>query len=190
MPGTTRTTSLFTDPSRGADISPCGRYRYSLWRQWDPATLAVLWVMLNPSTADGTEDDATIRKVCTYARRWGAGGIRVVNLYPWRATNPADLPAGPEVHGEGDGSRNVEAILAAAEDAGRIIAAWGTNPGPLPNAPEHTLRLLEASGPERHRGDPPRLVEALKITKHGQPWHPLYVRGDVVPVPYTGSPMA
>jgi hypothetical protein len=171
--------TLFTAPGdaeRGAQISACGRYRYTLWRRWDFARPSVLFIMLNPSTADADHDDPTIRRCIGFADRWGAGGIRVVNLYPWRATNPRDLPKGLEVFGElPEGhERNAHAIRAAAADAGRIIAAWGAHPGPWPSQPMVVMGAL--------RG---RLVEALALTKDGSPRHPLYVRGDVQPIIYS-----
>lgn len=167
--------SLADIGDRGADISPCGRYRYTLWRRWDIDKPMVLWIMLNPSTADAAIDDPTIRRCMDFARRWDAGGIRVCNLYPWRATYPRDLPSGPEVGGAHTGilSNNDHAIISAASDAGRIIAAWGSNVGPWPMQRAHVRDLL------RHRH-----IEALRITKHGLPWHPLYVRGNVEPIPY------
>lgn len=166
---------------RGADVSAHGRYRYSLYRRWDYGKPAVLFVMLNPSTADADIDDPTIRKCIGFARRWNMGGVRVCNLYPWRATNPKDLPSGHEVGGEHGGilPRNDYAILSAACDAGRIIAAWGANAGPWPMRSSHVMDLLR----DRH-------VEALRLTKNGRPWHPLYVGYDAIPVDYgtcTGS---
>lgn len=160
---------------RGADISPCERYRYKLWRRWDLDKPAVLFVMLNPSTADADVDDPTIRRCIDFARRWDAGGLRVCNLYPWRATNPKDLPSGHEAGGEHHGilSYNDHAIISAASDADRIIAAWGANVGPWPMQPRHVLDLL------RHRH-----VEALRLTKQGRPFHPLYVAGHTQPITY------
>lgn len=84
-----------------AGISECGTYRYWLCREWSPGLDSLVWLMLNPSTADATQDDPTIRRCMGFARRWGYGGITVVNLYAYRATNPRDLltaadPVGPE----------------------------------------------------------------------------------------------
>jgi hypothetical protein len=81
---------LFGD--RGATLSDCGRYRYRLWRRWADGP-TVLFVMLNPSTADADVDDPTIRRCIGFARSWGAGALEVVNLYAWRATQPAELKA-------------------------------------------------------------------------------------------------
>ena len=77
----------------GAVFSPCERYRYKLWRVWDPARPlgCVMFLMLNPSTATDTEDDPTIRRCIGYARSWGYGGLYVGNLFAYRATDPADL---------------------------------------------------------------------------------------------------
>ncbi len=74
--------SLFDDDARQswAEISPCGRYRYRLGRAWGPAPRTMMFVMLNPSTADAYEDDPTIRRCVSFAKREGCTGIDVVNL--------------------------------------------------------------------------------------------------------------
>lgn len=153
----------------GANISDCGNYRYSLWRRWDYEQPSVLFIMLNPSTADAELDDPTIRRCMGFARDWGYGGVRVCNLYAWRATKPAALK---EVL-EPIGKWNDLSIAGGALDAGRIIAAWGAWPGPNPKRTARVQTLL--------RG---RNVEALGLTKDGSPRHPLYVRGDTEPIPY------
>ena len=72
----------------GADFSECGRYRYKLWRTWDDIRPVVMFIMLNPSTADATADDPTIRRCIGFARAWGYGGVRVGNLFAWRTPYP------------------------------------------------------------------------------------------------------
>lgn len=177
---------MATNPTveRSAVLSPCGLYRYSLSRIWDRLTPPVLFIMLNPSTADAEQDDPTIRRCMGFAQRWGAGGVRVVNLFAWRATRPADLkrahylqasivgdPRGYPIVGPND-----SALISMAADAGRIIAAWGAWPGPFDRT-HQVAGLLDG----RH-------VEALALTSKGAPRHPLYVRGDVEPVTYWGQP--
>jgi hypothetical protein len=91
-----------------------------------------------------------------------------------------DLPR-DFVVGEGGGLVNGptdSAIWDAARGAGRIVAAWGAWPGPYPQRVRHVMAALEEAGP----------LEALKLTKHGAPWHPLYVRADAQPVPFTVLP--
>jgi len=170
----------FESRERGATLSDCGLYRYSLWRRWDYTEPSVLFVMLNPSTADAGNDDPTIRKCIGFAKRWGLGGIRVVNLYAYRATYPRDLTeavgAGIDpVAASQRWARNANdaAITSAASDAARIIAAWGAWTGPFDLRVSRVQRLLAG----RH-------VEALKLTKHGHPWHPLMARYDLEPLTY------
>lgn len=174
------------DEQRGADISSCELYRYSLWRRWDRSKPAVLFVMLNPSTADAEQDDPTIRRCIGFAQRWGAGGVRVCNLYAYRTAYPKVLReaagAGIDPVGllTGMQNKNDLAIASMACDAGRIIAAWGAWPGPYP------MRVWRVNEILRRYGD----VEALALTKDGSPRHPLYVRGDVEPVVYQASERA
>ena len=76
---------------RSAVISECRLYRYRLDRVWDTGEAQVLFVMLNPSTADATVDDRTICRCMEFARAWGYGGLVVGNLFAYRATNPQQL---------------------------------------------------------------------------------------------------
>lgn len=167
-------TTLFAREDRGATLSACGSYRYSLWRRWDYGMPSILFVMLNPSTADARDDDPTIRRCVGFAKRWGAGGIRVCNLYAWRATKPADLKKAPQNQIVSEWQRphaNDLAIRAAAGDAMMIVAAWGAWPGPFSLRPAALGRLL-----------PEYRLHALGLTKEGAPRHPLYVRGDAEPI--------
>ena len=73
-----------------ATFSPCRRWRYTLLRRWEPANLIVVaFIGLNPSTADETLDDPTIRRCIGFAKAWGAGGMYMLNLFGWRSTDPA-----------------------------------------------------------------------------------------------------
>ena len=167
-----------------ADISPCGRYRYLLEREWrgthDPkhwrwfgakdgtgAELgepqSVMFIMLNPSTADGNVDDPTIRRCVGFAKAWRYEAISVVNLFAYRATKPKDLfAAGDAIHGP----RNQEVIERAACRAGLIIAAWGSH-GAWGEQDEIVCGWLHN-----------RPIYALGLTKDGHPRHPLYLRRD------------
>lgn len=144
----------------GTVISPCGRYRYTLERSWAELPRYVLWLMLNPSTADGLKNDATIRRCVRYAKDWGFTGILVGNLYAYRATQPSDLfhttePVGPE---------NDAAILDMVTRSQMIVCAWGQR-GPLPQRRWNVLRDL---GVPHYRQ-----VRALRVNDNGEPGHPL-----------------
>ena len=153
------------DVDKTAEISPCGRYRYVLTRTWDASLPVLVFCMLNPSTADACEDDPTIRRCMGFARREGCGGIAVVNLFAWRATNPDKLPildtdkAGPDN----------AAYVAAAVKGRRVVVAYGGHFSAHPFVVMPFLDLLRANAASIH---------CLGTTKHGAPRHPLYVRGD------------
>ena len=106
-----------------AVLSDDARYRYRLTRTWPGSGGAVLLVGLNPSTADAHVDDATVRRMVGFARRWGHRELLVGNLYALRATDPRELrqaadPIGPD---------NVEHLDAMAARAERVVAAWGSD---------------------------------------------------------------
>jgi len=68
---------------KDALISSCGKYRYHLERHWGDVK-PCLFIMLNPSTADGRKDDSTIKRCVAYAMSWGYGKLYVINLFALR----------------------------------------------------------------------------------------------------------
>lgn len=169
-----------------AVLSDCGRYRYALDRSgWLGGTGSVLFVMLNPSTADAEHDDPTIRRCIRFAQDWGYARLSVANLYAYRATKPADLtPLGPAAIGEETSrgsvghiarygpiyrNHNDDWIRRLTMTADRVIVAWGANAGPVPGRANEVADLIAVHGGCSY---------ALGVTKDGHPRHPLYVRAD------------
>jgi len=113
------------DMKRSAEISDCGQFRWWLQRRWADGPL-VCFVMLNPSTADAEQDDPTIRRCIAFARSWGFGALSVRNLFPFRATKPADLKRAVRSIDVTGGQRGL-GELAVAATADLVIAAWGAN---------------------------------------------------------------
>jgi hypothetical protein len=136
-----------------------GPYRYLLSRRWGPGAPA-LFVMLNPSTADDTSDDPTIRRCIGFARRWGAPAVEVVNLYALRATRPRDLFA----HAAPVGPDNDAAIADAAARAAAIVVAWGAHGARDAARVRCVVGLLGA-----------RRLACLGTSRGGEPRHPLYL---------------
>lgn len=146
---------------RSASISECGRYRYALYREWEPSALMpIMWLMLNPSTADADTDDPTIRRCIGFSKAWGYGALYVGNLYGIRSTNPSILlTTGAD---EARGPENIASLCHMADRSALIVAAWGVH-----------------GGKAFPRGvNKPGGVWCLGTTKHGSPKHPLYVKGD------------
>ena len=123
-------TKLIDTRADGAVLSDDGMYRYVLVRRFDITRAdALVWLMLNPSTADASRNDPTIRKCLGFAKHLGFGAIVVVNLYAYRATLPVDLKGARKKGLDVVGPDNNEYIKAAT--AGRpVIVAWGTSPIP------------------------------------------------------------
>lgn len=149
-----------------AVISECGQYRYMLTRHWGEGP-EVLFVMLNPSTADALQDDRTIGRCISFAKAWGFGRLAVANLFAFRTPSPAELmqaaePIGPE---------NDHWLEQLSARAALTVAAWGNDGAFRGRASEVAPRL--------------RNPHYLKLTKRGQPWHPLYIAGDSKPVAWS-----
>lgn len=166
-------TNLFAVDERGAVLSSCARYRYHLWRCWAAPgedLRPMGFVMLNPSTADASIDDPTIRRCTAFARREGCNALNVANLFAWRSTAPAELrdvddPVGPENH------RWLESLLDVHSVIGTpLVAAWGVS-GPKVLTARESLRFVDRA---RARGV---ALSCFGATAIGWPRHPLYVRG-------------
>ena len=97
-----------------------GTYRYLLCRRWDAGRPTVAFCMLNPSTADGTQDDATIRRCLAFATRWGYGELLITNCFALRSPQPGLL----RTHPDPVGPDNRLYLLQAAERASCIVVAW------------------------------------------------------------------
>lgn len=138
--------------------------------------------MLNPSTADARSDDNTIRRVTGFSRTWGYGSIRVVNLFAFRTTHPRLLTSARDPVGP----RNNELIEEAASASDVVIVAWGNN-GTIRNPASGKPRCEEVSDLLRALTQE---VQCLGATKLGQPRHPLYVRGDSGPRPFSQTSAA
>lgn len=162
------TAQLFGDAT--ATLSDDGLYRYDLTRRWRDGDL-MLWIMLNPSTADASEDDPTIRRCINFAKREDAAGIVVVNLFALRATDPAELLAADNPIGP----NNLHTIRAwlASDDVALAVAAWGAWGLNIPVARRRARPFIELMAQDAERA-----LFCLGLTKYGAPRHPLYVKAD------------
>jgi len=172
---------LDSDPwsDRGAVISLDQKYRYHLWRRAPDARNRCLFVMLNPSVADAHQDDPTIGRCVDYARRWGHDGLDVVNLFAWRATDPAELPKVDDPIGE----RNQDYLLRLARECMLVVCAWGDGPSvPMRSqvGQRWVARFHDASDAALKTFEK---AMCFGTTKSGNPKHPLYLKKDLVLAP-------
>lgn len=143
-------------------FSDCGLFRYTLRRDFLTGTAKVVFVMLNPSTADVQFNDATTRRAINFAHRLDCGGYLAVNLFALRSKDPKLLRAANDPVGP----LNDEYLLAAAAWADKIVVAWGGG-GKYLGRDKVVLELLK-----------PYRLWCLGRTKHGHPSFPLYLRTD------------
>lgn len=173
-------------------FSPCRKYRYTLWREWwrdalprplcrdcadvngvcprdgtrcDPSDY-VQFIGLNPSTADETNDDPTIRRCINFAKAWGFGAMCMTNLFAFRATDPRCMMGCSRPIG----ADNDLWLTAMARNAALIVAGWG-NKGAFLGRDKEVLKLLDN-------------VHCLRHTKAGHPEHPLYIPAETQPIPF------
>lgn len=160
---------LYQPEEAGAEFSLDRVYRYRLWRHWDRSRGHVLWCMLNPSTADETQLDPTLRRCAQYSRDWGYGGFEVVNLFAFRATDPKVMRAmGMDAIGE----LNRDVIRESLRWTTLVVAGWGVLR--TPEEKEHAEDILGVLMENK--------VYCLGTNADGSPKHPLYLRADLKPV--------
>lgn len=153
---------------QGAYLSGCRRYRYLLWRIWNPQLRFAVFVGLNPSTADAEVDDPTLKRCMAFAREWRLGGVVMANVFALRSADPSALlsrkdPSGPYNH----------IWLSYALNLGHEhIACWG-NLG----IRQASIMLSGALQP----------FSCLGVTNKGAPRHPLYVPSRQERHPFTVS---
>lgn len=148
---------------KNACLSPDNQYRYKLHRGWDESKPSIMFVMLNPSTADSEKDDPTIRRVINFSRSWGYGSVHVVNLYAFRSTDPKGLKTTQDPIGQ-DNIFHIQSLIGLVE---KVIYAWGNNE----KEPKWLCDLV----------DTPYCID---ISKKGIPKHPLYLKSDLQPKLY------
>jgi len=167
---------------REATFSPCRRYRYTLTITWDETKPLAAFIGLNPSTADEVQDDPTIRRCRDFAQQWGCGGMVMLNLFAFRATNPEVMKA-EEYPIEHDYYANlltglVRPIVEHNENLpgspnGPIVACWGTHGDSHkyhPNFGHWVIRRFAWV----YRGTP--ALQCLGQNADGTPKHPLYLK--------------
>ncbi len=153
---------------KNAILSSCKRYRYQLERSWSVQTSrqsTVVFIGLNPSTADATDDDPTIRKCIAYAQAWQFKKLFMVNLFAWRATNPNELLEAKNPVGNLNDGYLDDAVLRSA----LVVACWGEHGSIMNRSDDLQARY-------------PRQLMCLKTNQSGEPTHPLYLPATLTPV--------
>lgn len=163
-----------SDPqvAKGAVLSTCQTYRYTLQRFVKPPVASyrwVAWVLNNPSTADHDVDDATVRRAWAFTQAWGYNGMYFVNTNPYRSTNPhaQKMPPSDVL------AFNDSFLIDCMSQCQLTVCAWGGNA--MPELVRRAVLILHGCGP----------LHALRVTKAGNPTHPLYLPGNLQPQQWT-----
>ena len=148
---------------KGAKFSEDRKYRYALWRVWDESKPLVMFIGLNPSTANEDENDATIRSVERLSKHNGYGGFYMMNCFPFVSTNPKDLIAQRFTLEE---RVNNDWLLYVKQLCSDTVFAWGNF-----DVVKDFKKDIELSTmfPD---------AKALHLNKNGSPKHPLYCKTD------------
>lgn len=151
-----------------AVLSECRTYRYTLTRNWGDGDKVLCCIGLNPSKADETLDDPTIRKLIAFARLWGYDGLVMLNLFAFRSTDPKNLkthrvPIGPDN----------DTWLVRETEGRDVLCAWG-NPGSYLGRDKAVWDTILSK----------RNCFCLGVNGNGSPKHPLYLSYKTVRKPW------
>jgi len=157
----------------GAVFDQHRAYRFVLWRFWNDSP-RVLFIGLNPSTANELQNDPTIRRCLGFAEKWGYGGMYFCNLFAYVSTDPRALSSEEALH-----SANIPAIMMATKLVVMTVAAWGDGIELVENGQliaAHIKELIESSW-------------CFGLTQKGNPKHPLYLSGETEVVMFETPPV-
>jgi hypothetical protein len=164
-------TALPKSESGPAVFSPDRCYRYTLTRVWDPAGKKLVFIGLNPSTADEHRLDPTLRRCLRFGYDWGYGRFDMLNLFAFRATDPRAMKAAAEPIGP-DNNAHIKLVCARAD---LVVACWGTH-GSFKRRDRAVKAMLEAEGIKLHY---------ISLSRDGHPKHPLYLSSELTPREWT-----
>ncbi len=148
---------------------PKNEYRYRLSRVWDEDKPSVLFVMMNPSTADYLVDDRTVARCRGFAEDWGFGKLLVGNTFAYRCTDQKRLL---EVE-DPVGAENDNHLLTMAATAALIVFAYGKPHPSLRDRGRLVTEMFRAHGYSLH---------VLRLSQDGTPVHPLYLPRTLKPM--------
>lgn len=155
-----------------AIFSECRTWRYELRRRWGEGRRFLHVCGLNPSTADETRDDPTIRRCIGYAKDWGYDGLLMTNLFAYRSTDPTVLPRlRPQ---QRQGPFNLAYIADAVDQTDLTVCAWGTWGAKFPAWVREVALSVQAAK-----------LHCLGANRDGSPKHPLYLPKRATPEPWS-----
>lgn len=156
---------------RVCHFSPCRKWRYSLKVTWDDSLPFQVFICLNPSTADESKNDPTVKRCIQFSIDWGRGGFCMLNLFAWRDTKPEKMKIQPDPIGPENTVEYLRRVV--AESGCTPVAAWGKHGTHLGRAAEVMAGLDK--------------LDALRLNLDGTPEHPLYIPAITLPQPYNYS---
>lgn len=154
------------DINGGAVFSDCRKYRYVLWRNWDVAKPTIMFIGLNPSTANEDQNDATIRRVIRFAKDWGYGGVYMCNCFPYVSTNPDELKD------FGNDTTNDYWLRHIEKEVKNIVFAWGN------------FNIVKEMGRDIELCKMFPNAKTIIKNKDGSPRHPLYISSKATLINY------
>ncbi len=154
----------------GAEFSPDRKWRYVLWRRWTSAKPMVAFIGLNPSTADEIMNDPTVTRCINYAKDWDYGGMYMLNLFAFRATDPKEMKAANDPIGVA----NDRTIIEYSNDSFITVCCWGNHGSFMERGHEVSELLNNKTN-----------LFCFGMTRQGEPMHPLYLKRDRQIVEYS-----
>lgn len=163
--------------NKNANLSLCGKYRYNLTRIWDYSKKRIVFIGLNPSTADAVEDDATITRLIEFTKSWGYGGFTIVNIYAFRTRYRTKLNVRSRIGDDIYGPENKANIAIACTNplVDKIICMWGKDAARWDK--RDFIDYIKEGWKDK--------LYCFQKNGDGSPTHPLYLAASTRPIPYS-----
>lgn len=147
-----------------AEFSHDKKYRWVLRRQvGSPGGGNVVFIGVNPSTADAASDDATVRRLKSFTDFWFYSSFSIVNPFSLVSSTPAALAQAADPIGK----ETDYWIRKEVNDADLVVPMWGD----IGKVPPHLRYRFD----DVKRMIGVRRMKVFGLTKHGHPQHPLYL---------------
>ena len=150
---------------QGAVFDHTKKHRILLWRLWDEKP-RVLFIGLNPSTANELIDDPTVRRLASFAQSWAYGGFYLCNVFSYCTAHPEELSSARRPTPKATHPANQGAILMAEKLTALSVLMWGDGILKVENGWSFAADVANLAGPT---------VLCFGKTKKGNPVHPLYL---------------
>ncbi len=157
-------------------FSECGSYRWILKRELLSGEKTVVFIGLNPSKANSTNNDRTLIRIINFCSRWNYKNIYIINLFGLISTSPNKLSKSNDPIGKNNDLITLKSLEFWQENTNcDLWLGWGDK-GQLNGRDHKVLKLIKFFlNLKSNKNNYSKRVLSLGLSQKGNPRHPLYM---------------